>query len=53
MKMACNAAMHHNLGYKPTTSVSNKSKGKFGLVLSLVIGVLVIGVPVAFLIFNK
>ena len=48
MKMACNAAMHHNLGHKPTTSVSGKPKGKLGLVLGLVIGVLVFGVTVAF-----
>ena len=51
LKNACNAAMHRDLGHKPT-KFESKPKGKFKVVLGVVIGLLVVGTAVVFAIAN-
>jgi hypothetical protein len=48
LKNSCNAAMRHGLSHKSVRSISNESKGKFKVVLTMAIGLLVLGFATLF-----
>jgi hypothetical protein len=47
LKNSCNVVLHNSLGHKPVKS-SNEPKGKFKVVLTMAIVILVVGVAVVF-----